>query len=82
MSTTVSKQVKPWAVACIQANWENYNPNYQRKFEGDSLKQRNLKMMCAYIDACFSVGVRPKPVRLVCFPEFGIGRHVYCQNDH
>jgi len=70
---TPAQEIKPWAVACIQANWENYNPNYRGELQGDALKQRNLEMMCAYIDACFNVGVRPRPVRLVCFPEFGIG---------
>ncbi|MCX8126113.1 MAG: hypothetical protein N3E40_03075, partial [Dehalococcoidia bacterium] len=65
--------IKPWAVCLVQANWENYNPNLKGELEGDSFKKRNLEMMCAYIDACFTMTPRPKPVRLVCFPEFSIG---------
>jgi len=65
--------IQPWTAACVQANWENYNPNVRGEFEGDTLKKRNLDMMCAYIDACFVVGAMPRPVKLVCFPEFGIG---------
>jgi len=71
--TVKERDIKPWSVCCVQANWENYNPDVRGEFEGDSLKKRNLDMMCAYIDACFTVGARPKPVKLVCFPEFGIG---------
>jgi len=73
VSETKGKVIEPWAVACVQANWENYNPNVRGEFEGDTLRKRNLEMMCTYIDACFVVGVRPKPVKLVCFPEFSIG---------
>jgi predicted amidohydrolase len=65
--------IKPWAVCLVQANWENYNPNLKGELEGEAFKKRNLEMMCAYIDACFSMSPRPKPVRLVCFPEFSIG---------
>jgi predicted amidohydrolase len=69
----MANPIKPWAVACVQANWENYNPSVSGELEGETLKRRNLEMMCAYIDGIFKVGVRPKPVRLVLFPEFSIG---------
>jgi len=65
--------IKPWGAACVQAYWENYNPNVHGEFEGNSLKQRNLRRMCAYIDACFNVSAIPKQVKLVAFPEFSIG---------
>ncbi|MFC2122995.1 nitrilase-related carbon-nitrogen hydrolase [Bacteroidota bacterium] len=65
--------IKPYAACSVQAYWENYNPNLNGEFEGDTLKQRNLQRMCAYIDACFKVGAIPRPVKLVCFPEFSIG---------
>jgi len=68
-----SNEIQPWTAACVQANWENYNPNVWGEFEGDTLKKRNLDMMCAYIDACFTVGALQRPVKLVCFPEFSIG---------
>lgn len=66
MAERTRERIKSWAVACVQANWENYNPNVKGEYEGETFKQRNLEMMCAYIDALFNVGVRPKPVRLVC----------------
>lgn len=73
MAVKSREPIKPWAVCLVQANWENYNPNLKGELEGDTFKKRNLEMMCAYIDACFTMSPRPKPVRLVCFPEFSIG---------
>jgi len=68
-----SIEIQPWTAVCVQANWENYNPNVRGEFEGDTLKKRNLNMMRTYIDACFNVGALQRPVKLVCFPEFSIG---------
>jgi len=65
--------IQPWAAACIQGYWENYNPNIHGEFEGADFKKRNLRRMCDYIDACFNVSAIPKKVALVAFPEFSIG---------
>jgi len=65
--------ILPYAVACVQGYWENYNPNIHREFEGDAFKQRNLRRMCDYIDACFNVGANPMPVKVVVFTEFSLG---------
>ena len=65
--------ILPYAVACVQGYWENYNPNIHREFEDDAFKQRNLRRMCDYIDACFNVGANPMPVKVVVFTEFCIG---------
>jgi predicted amidohydrolase len=66
------RRIEPWTAVCVQANFELNNPDYRGRYQGDSLKKRNLDMMCAYIDACFS-GPLSLPVKLVCFPEFSIG---------
>jgi len=70
---SVHKTIEPYAACSVQCYWENYNPNVRGEFENETLKQRNLKRMCDHIDACFTVGANSLPVRLVCFPEFGIG---------
>jgi len=63
--------VKPYEACCVQAYMENNNPSLKGGFEGDELKKRNLEMMCDYIDSIFFHG--ESSVKLVCFPEFGIG---------
>jgi len=65
--------IRPWSAACVQAYWNNYNPDLRGQLQGDDFKKRNLALMCDYIDACFVVGAMPRPVRLVAFPEFSIG---------
>jgi len=66
-----SQVIKSYAVCCVQAYMENFNPDIRGRFWGDDLKKRNLDMMCDYIDAIFFH--QASPVKLVCFPEFGIG---------
>jgi len=63
--------IKPYMACCVQAYIENNNPSLKGGFEGDELKKRNLEMMCDYIDSMFFHG--ESAVKLVCFPEFGIG---------
>ena len=63
----------PYAAVSVQTYWENYNSNLRGKFEGATFKKRNLQRMCDHIDACFTVGANPLPVKLICFPEFSIG---------
>ena len=63
--------IKPYDACCVQAYMENNNPSLKGGLEGDSLKERNLDTMCDYIDSIFVRG--DSSVKLVCFPEFGIG---------
>jgi len=64
--------IEPYHVACVQACFNNYNPDLRGEFP-NHLKEYNLQLMCDYIDATFNVGAFPPPVRLFCFPEFSIG---------
>jgi predicted amidohydrolase len=65
--------VEPFTVACVQAWWELYNPNFRGEYEGESFRRRNLKRMCEHIDHCFAYGGSVPPVKLVTFSEFGLG---------
>jgi len=67
-----SKLIEPYAVCCVQAYFNNYNPNIRREFP-ETLKTQNLKVMSDYIDACFYVGANQGGIKLICFPEFSIG---------
>ena len=65
--------IEPYTVACVQAYWELYNPNYYGEYEGESFRQRNLKRMCDHIDFACRLSLGGPKTRLICFSEFGLG---------
>jgi len=80
MSLETTKTIRPYGICCVQANWDLNPRNLDGSFKKD-IRQRNVQLMCDYIDHVFQTAVLPSQVRLFCFPEFGIGGHYSFQDS-